>query len=87
MAKCEKYILIASALKNTDVSTMEQLSARRYEDFSEACREIQRILEHGSWKLYTLSYFCASWNDDMLWETDSTYATVIRVKRRKKANQ
>ena len=87
MAKCKKYLLVASALKDTNVETMEQLSARRYEDVSEACREIQRTLDHDEWKLYTLSHFCESWNDDMLWESDSTYTTVIRVKRKKKVNQ
>lgn len=87
MAKCKKYMLIASALKNTSIKAMEQLSACQYEDLSAAHREIRRILEHESWKLYTLSDFCEAWNDDMLWETDSTYATVIRVERKKKVNQ
>lgn len=87
MAKCKKYLLVASALKNTGVKAMGELSACRYEDVSEACREIQRVLEHGEWRLYTLSHFCEKWNDDLLWETESTYATVIRVKRRDKVNE
>ena len=87
MAKCKKYLLVASALKNTGVKAMAQLAAYPYEDLSAAHHEIRRILEHDSWKLYTLSEFCDSWNDDMLWETESTYTTVIRVKRRKKVIQ
>lgn len=87
MAKCKKYILITNIIGGTSVKDMAHLASRPYEDMADAYQTIQRVLGHDSWKLRTFSEFCQAWNDDMLWEAISTYTTVIRVKRKKKANQ
>lgn len=88
MAKYKKYVLIASPSRNSEFNNLEamaQIKANRYQDQPQACRDIQRILGHDAWKLYELSKLCEDWNDDTIWESSVTYASVVHVKRIKKA--
>lgn len=90
MAKYKKYVLIASPSRNSEFNNLEamaQIKANRYQDLPQACRDIQRILGHDAWKLYELSKLCEDWNDDTIWESSVTYASVVHVKRIKTAKQ